>query len=172
MNAIELTEAQRQALQAGCGKPVEVVDPATQERYVLLAREQYEQVRPLLQGVAEQPLPPPAPPAFPPTGDGEPPRVRLRDLPMPPLVVEEVKRLCKQYGWPRKAAEEQCLLSYYFGGQSIYVLSTPKGTVVVPITEKYKDTADLPYVMLTAEERLHACLTSPSRWDDTDTILG
>jgi len=45
---IELTEAQRQALQADHGSPVDVVDPATREHYVLLAREQYERVQPFL----------------------------------------------------------------------------------------------------------------------------
>ncbi len=48
MTEIELTDAQRQALQAEPGKPVDVVDPATRRRYVLLEREQYERVRPLL----------------------------------------------------------------------------------------------------------------------------
>ena len=48
MTEIELTDAQRQALQAEPGKPLVVVDPATQRRYVLLEREQYERVLPLL----------------------------------------------------------------------------------------------------------------------------
>jgi hypothetical protein len=47
MTEIELTDAQRQALQAAPGKPVDVVDPATQRRYVLLDREQYERLLPL-----------------------------------------------------------------------------------------------------------------------------
>jgi hypothetical protein len=49
MTTIELTDLQRQALQAKQGQPVDVVDPATQQRYVLLALEQYERVRPLLE---------------------------------------------------------------------------------------------------------------------------
>ncbi len=56
MTEIELTDAQRQALQAEQGKPVDVVDPATRRRYVLLAWEQYERVRPLLDQ-AEAPEP-------------------------------------------------------------------------------------------------------------------
>ena len=58
MTEIELTDAQRQALQAEPGKPVDVVDPATQRRYVLLDREQYERLLPLLDqagGPAEPP---------------------------------------------------------------------------------------------------------------------
>lgn len=50
--SIELTAEQRQALQDEQGKPVDVVDPATRQRYVLIAREQYEHVRSLLEGSA------------------------------------------------------------------------------------------------------------------------
>jgi hypothetical protein len=53
MIQIELTNAQRQALQAENGKPAEVVDPATQQHYVLLAWEQYERVRALLESGEE-----------------------------------------------------------------------------------------------------------------------
>jgi hypothetical protein len=49
MIQIELTNAQRQALQAENGKPAEVVDPVTQQHYILVAREQYERVRALLE---------------------------------------------------------------------------------------------------------------------------
>jgi hypothetical protein len=48
MTEIELTNEQRQALQTERGKPVDVVDPATHERYVLLARELYDRVRDVL----------------------------------------------------------------------------------------------------------------------------
>ncbi len=41
---IELTDAQRQALRADHRSPVEVVDPATRERYVLVPREQFESI--------------------------------------------------------------------------------------------------------------------------------
>ena len=41
---VELTDKQRQALQAEPGKPVHVVDPATSQHYVLLAQEQYERI--------------------------------------------------------------------------------------------------------------------------------
>ena len=53
MTIIELTDDQRQALQAEQGKPLDVVDPATRQRYVILAQEQYERVRSFL----EQPAP-------------------------------------------------------------------------------------------------------------------
>jgi hypothetical protein len=41
MTTIELTEEQRQALRREPGKPLDVVDPATQECYVLIARDQF-----------------------------------------------------------------------------------------------------------------------------------
>jgi hypothetical protein len=54
MATIELTDEQRQTLREGLGKPVEVVDPATQQRYVLLGREQYERVRSLLENIPDR----------------------------------------------------------------------------------------------------------------------
>src|SRR5437870_4114873 len=46
---IVLTDDQRQALQSERGQPVDVLDPITSERYVLLARKEYDRVRPLLE---------------------------------------------------------------------------------------------------------------------------
>lgn len=58
MSTIELTDDQRHALQGEQGKPIDVVDPATQQRYVLIAREQYERVRAMLeQGTRQESLP-------------------------------------------------------------------------------------------------------------------
>src|SRR5437868_2692841 len=54
MTTLELTDQQRQTLQAEHGTPIDVVDPATRQRYVLLAWEQYERVRSLLEGDGEQ----------------------------------------------------------------------------------------------------------------------
>jgi hypothetical protein len=61
MKTIELTDEQRQALQAERGKPVDVIDPATRQRYVLLAREQYERVRSLIERAAGPGMSGPAP---------------------------------------------------------------------------------------------------------------
>jgi hypothetical protein len=46
---IELTEQQRQAVQHHPGRPVEMIDPASRCAYVILAREQYERMRSLLE---------------------------------------------------------------------------------------------------------------------------
>ena len=48
MSPIELTEEQRRLVEAEHGKPVDVIDPATNRNYVLLAREMYEKVRSVL----------------------------------------------------------------------------------------------------------------------------
>ena len=51
---LELTEKQRQAIDDRQGlQPVELVDPASNRVFVLLAREQYERVRSLLEGTPE-----------------------------------------------------------------------------------------------------------------------
>ena len=49
LTMIELTNAQRHLLQAENGKPADVVDPTTQQHYVLLAWEQYERMCALLE---------------------------------------------------------------------------------------------------------------------------
>jgi hypothetical protein len=55
MTTIELTEQQRQALLAESDKPIDVVDPGTQQHYVLIAQEQYERLRALLEQKVPQP---------------------------------------------------------------------------------------------------------------------
>ena len=65
MIEIELTNEQRRVLQTGPSQPVDVVDPATRQRYVLLAREQYERVRSVVEGSSGQAPPPPVASAAP-----------------------------------------------------------------------------------------------------------
>lgn len=45
----KLNEEQRQALKERGDGPVEVVDPGTSKVYVLIAREQYERLKPLFE---------------------------------------------------------------------------------------------------------------------------
>jgi hypothetical protein len=169
---IELSD--RQAQEVMQGRPVEVIDPESDRAFVVVTRELYERVRPLLEGGPERAPPSPSP-AVPSPGEGQPPRVRLRDLPAPPEVVEEAARWCKKYGWQgkknRQEVEEQLKLQYHYGGQAVYILRTPEGAVVIPIGEQYKDTPDLRYVLLTPEERLHASLEVPPCWRDTTSEI-
>jgi hypothetical protein len=79
MATIELTDAQRQALQAERGQPVDVLDPATRQRYVLLAREQYERMCARLE---HEPVPEPRETAAPiPPGILRSQQAFWRDLP-------------------------------------------------------------------------------------------
>jgi hypothetical protein len=167
MTEIELTDVQRQALHAERGKPVDVVDPATQQRYVLLAREQYERVRSLLEGGPSQAPTAGVTPGGAPASAAQPRRIRLRDLPTPPEVVDETERWCRRYGWGRRGVEEQLKLQYYYGGQAVYVLRMPEGPVVIPIEDRFRDTPDLRSVLLTPEERPLAVLDCPPPWHDT-----
>lgn len=50
--ALQLTEQQRQAIEAQRGRPVEVVDPVTSRVYVLVAAEMYERVRDVMEEAA------------------------------------------------------------------------------------------------------------------------
>ncbi|MBV9122488.1 MAG: hypothetical protein JO112_03870 [Planctomycetes bacterium] len=47
--ALELTEQQRQAIEAQGGRPVEVIDPATNRLYVLVSAETFARVQRLLE---------------------------------------------------------------------------------------------------------------------------
>jgi hypothetical protein len=58
---VELTEEQRKVLEAREGSPVEIVDPQTHRSYVLLAREQYERIRSLVEIPAGEKTEPPIP---------------------------------------------------------------------------------------------------------------
>ncbi len=166
MSEIELTEQQRQAIQAARGAPVAVVDLVTGQRYVLVTQGQSERTRSTTDGHSERSAPAatdaPSAPAAEPVQ-----RYRLRDLPTPAEVAEEAKRWCKLRGGSRREVEEQFKLQYYFGGQEIYKVRTHEGPVVVPIPQRYRDTPGLRYVLLTAEERSSACYTIPSRFNDT-----
>src|SRR3954469_14327947 len=81
---IELTPEQRQALQGVPDGPVEVIDPASRRKYVLVSREQYDRLR--------QPEPAPTPTQQQPVRPMPPVPQRLADLVTPPEVTEEARR--------------------------------------------------------------------------------
>ncbi len=174
MIELRLTDEQLRAIEKEAGKPVAAVDPATQKRFVLLADEQYERVRPLLETWTWQVPPPPEPPSFVPSTEEPPPfagldaakRVRLDDLPIPPELERDIQALCKRSSWRRREAERQLKMQYYFGGHSVYEVRTPNGPVIIPIPERYRGTEGLDYVLLTPEERSCACSTIPEIWRD------
>jgi hypothetical protein len=165
---IELTEEQGRALQAEAGRPLAVVDPATKQAYVIVALEKYERVRSLFEGAEQSAQLTPVSSSL---QAEKPERVRLSDLSTPPEVVAETERCCQRYGWKRQQVEEELKLQYYYGGQAIYVLRTSEGPIVIPITERYKDTPDLRHILFTPEERSLACLEIPSRWREQDSEI-
>lgn len=173
---IELTEEQRQALQAEQGKPVDVVDPATQRRYVLLAQEQYERLRSLLD------QPPAAPSESPPAAavgakpEGKPLRQHVRELLLPPDVAAEMHRYCTRLGsWKaknRRQMEEQMKLQHFYGGKWIAYLRTKDGIVVVAAADTIGDPSfERQLSFLTAEERRTAIIDSPTRLFDKESEI-
>jgi hypothetical protein len=172
MTTIELTGEQQQALQAEQGKLVDVVDPATKRHYVLLAQEQYERVRSLLEATPE----PPAPFTGGETAGGKPLRQSLRDLPLPPEVAEELNRYCSRLG-SRKARnhemEEQMKLQHYFGGKWVAYLRTKEGPVIVATADRVGDPAfEQQLSSLTTQERQEAIIDCPTRlFDNQSDIL-
>ncbi len=159
---IELTDQQEQAVKQG--RPVEIVDPASERTFVVIARELYDGVHP---PSAASPAAPISPAAAASHGEVKPQRVRLNELPTPPEVVAEAKECCRKYGWQQRGVEEELKLQYYFGGQSIYLLRTPEGLVVIPIEERYKGTPGLRDLLLTPAEKYQAVRDCPSPWNDT-----
>jgi hypothetical protein len=175
MSSIELTDTQRQVLQRERGNPVQVVDPASQERYVLLAWEHYERVRSLLEAVPHSAAPAAAPRPSLPAGVGAP-RQRIRDLPLPPEVAAQAKHYCKQLGWRGAASlrqvEEQMKLQYYYGGKWIALRQTDEGPLVVAVAESLRDPSfDRQLSSLTPDERRHLRYSSPPRLFDTESEI-
>jgi hypothetical protein len=173
MTTIELTDAQRQALHTASGQPLEVVDPATQQRYVLLARAQYERISSQLEqggDAAASGLPLAVP------SEGKPFRQRLRDLPLPPEVAAEAKQYCKHLGlwgakW-RREMEEHMKLQHYYGGTWIAYLRTDEGPVIVAAAASLGDPVfDQQLSFLTADERRRIILDLPVRLFDAESEL-
>jgi hypothetical protein len=172
---MRLTEEQHRDVEAAQGKPVDVVDPQTQQAYVLLPAELYQRVRDLVEreGMRAAPGAPPAsePPRIPLPPEGQPMRVKVRALPTPPEVAEEVKKSCRRVGfWRRKyvqQVEDELKLQYYFGGQAVSYLYTREGLVVVAAGDRNSDAYDRLLSFLPPEERRQAILDFPFRWHDT-----
>jgi hypothetical protein len=169
---IHLTDDQRRALQAEQDRPIDVIDPATQQRYVLLAREQSERMRSLLIGGPVQPVP--ATEAG--TREAEPLRQRVGDLLLPPEVAAEARRHCKRLGlWGRSSLrhmENQLKVQHYYGGRWIASLETSEGLIVVAAAASLSDPLfDRQLSFLTAEERQRVLIESPTRLFDQESEL-
>jgi hypothetical protein len=166
--AIELTPEQRQSLEAHPDLPIEVVDPATQRRYVLVAREQFDRLQPAADQLPPQPrstrpTPPPSVPQ------------RLEDLPTPPELLERARRYQRKTGGGRKQLleiVEEMKLQYYYGGWHIRVLPTPKGGVVVALHRGDDEEYQRQVQALTPKQRQQAVIMIPTIYDDPNSLLG
>ncbi len=166
--AIELTPEQRQCLEAHPDLPVEVIDPATQRRYVLVAREQFDRLQPAPEPLPERrdtrPTPPPSIPQ------------RLEDLPTPPELLEEARRYARKLGLSSKKwlleIVEDLKLQYYYGGWHIRVLPTPRGAVVVVLHRGDDEEYQRQVEALTEEQRQRAVVMIPTIWNDPNSLLG
>lgn len=167
---MHLTEEQHRVVEAAGGRPVEVVDPCSQRRYLLVPAENYHRAEP--GGPAED---------FPRNGlppevaRGEPMRIKLRELPLPPEVTEEVRRYCKKLGLSRRRSvqevEDEARLSYYFGGQYVTYLKSKAGPVVVAAGRQASDAYQRQLNALTPAERREAVSWVPPVWNDPDSQL-
>jgi hypothetical protein len=165
---MQLTEEQHRLVEAAGDQPVEVVDPQSNRAYVLVPAELFEHIRPALSCPAAplSPLPPEA-------VRGEPMRIKLRELPMPPEVAERVRQYCKQYHFWRKRyvqeIEDEAKFSYYFGGWAAVTLRSKEGPIIVAAGRVESDEFGRQLDALPPGERRQVCYCFPPMWDDTAT---
>jgi hypothetical protein len=164
---MRLTEEQHQLVEAAGGQPLDVVDPQSNRTYVLLPAELFQRLRPILQeaGVPRNPLPAEAVP-------GEPLRIKLRELPMPPALAERARRHAKELGlWPRRRyvqeIEDEARLSHYFGGQAVVTLPSKEGPIIVAAGREDSEAFGRQVDALSPEERRQKCTWYPPVWDDS-----
>ena len=168
---MQLTAEQSQAIEAAGGRPVEVVDPQTQRTYVLLSAEAYQPVRDLVEGRQPEGPRPEAPASI---AEGQPMRVKVRELPMPPEVAERVKKCCKKLGfWRRRyvaEVEDELQLQYHFGGQYVGILRSKEGPIIVA-AGILDEAFDLQLASLPPPERQEVMLYPVDRWNDSMSLI-
>src|SRR4051794_17631139 len=102
---IELSNEQERAIKQG--RPVEIVDPATNRAYVLIEKTEAAPdslpAGPVAAGAAKQAAAIPSSP----TRACTLPRQRLADLPTPPEIAEEAARSCKRLGLRGKKPHQE-----------------------------------------------------------------
>lgn len=170
VTAMQLTEEQHRLVEAAQGKPVDVVDAQTNRAYVLLPVEMYQRVRDLLEGSAAAP-------------DGSAVRseglvlpVKLRELPTPPEIAEEVRKRCMQLGiWGRKnvqRVEDELKLQYYFGGKYVAYFRSDQGPVIVAAGRSDSEEVGRQLDALSREERQKLIHCFPTVWNDEVSEYG
>jgi hypothetical protein len=164
---MQLTEEQHLQVEAAQSKPVDVVDPHTNNTYVLLAAELYQHVRDLVELTLRTSLRTTSTPA---NLEGKPLWVVLRGLPTPPEVAQAVQRRCRQLGlWRRKyvqEVEDELKFQYYYGGQYVAYLRTDEGPVVVAAGRLESEAFGHQLDALSPENRRAIHYNVPSVWND------
>jgi hypothetical protein len=159
---IELTPEQTQAVQDHPEGPIAVVDPTSQREYVLMSREQYDQLQgsPLIKH---------------PAGRTPPVPQRLADLPTPPEVAEEARRqYAQRRWWDRRSLndfENAFKLQYYYGGHWICYLRSKQGLEIVIVHNGDDEEFHRQYRALSPEQRVRAACMCPRVWKDDTTEL-
>ena len=161
---MRLTEEQQQLVEAARGQPVELVDPRSQRRYVLVPAELYHRPDP---GLSADDVPRSALP--PEVARGEPLRIKLRALPLPPEAAERVRRCCKRLGlWRRKyiqGIEDEAKFSYYFGGQAVVTLRSKDGPIIVAAGHPDSEAFGRQLDALPSDERRQVSYSFPPMWN-------
>jgi len=108
--------------------------------------------------------------------EGQPLRVNVRQLPLPPEVGEAVRRRCKKLGiWRRRCVqreEDQLKLQHFYGGKWVATLRTDEGPVVVAAADSLNNPLfDQQLSFLTTEERRRALIDSPTRLFDEESAI-
>ncbi len=162
---MQLTAEQHQIVEAAHGQPVEVVDPLSNRAYVLVPAELYPRAGavPPEADVPRSALPPEV-------ARGEPLRIKLRELPMPPEVAEEARQRCKELGlWRRRYVQEledELQLSYYFGGKYVAYLKSKDGPIVVAVGRRASESFQRQLDALAPEERRQVVSWFSFVWND------
>jgi hypothetical protein len=156
MTTIQLTDEQRVLIEASGGQPVTIVDAQTQRAYVLLPAELYEKVRGIVEReAARSQQRAPSPPVQP--GESKPMRVRLRDLPLPPEILDDARRRWQKRGmWDKKNAQavaDELRFQYHYGGQVVVYLPSAEGPIIVAAGREDSEEFIRRFQALTPEER-------------------
>jgi hypothetical protein len=111
-------------------------------------------------------------------GAGSPPfrRQAVRELPIPEEVaqaLEECRRSLGFFQWRKRRLQiqDEFLLQWYYQGQNVAYLPTPRGLVVVAAGRMDSEEFGRAWDSLPRAEQRHAVLYSLGRWDADDSRL-
>jgi hypothetical protein len=96
----------------------------------------------------------------------------LADMELPPDMKKEVERHWREYrcrtAADRLLIEDAIKLQFFFGGQHVATMVTPRGTLIVCVGDYTSDGFGAVLNALPPEVRSQVIIESPSRWNDPD----